>query len=149
MYERLKSMGVLAACTLALPLWAPRAAFAEYAPVTDSKSEGVLRSATRYLQGLRSFRLNVRSVVAIEGGAVKQTKKSVHILVLERPRRLALRVREGETGATVVCDGKNIYVHHTIARQYMVGASPDAVDGLPGGGVGSRPSPPAWPICRL
>lgn len=134
MHERLKSVGVLATCALALPLWAPGAALAEYAPVTDSKSEGVLRSATRYLQGLKSFRLNVHSVVTIEAGAVKQTKKSVHTLILERPRRLALRRQEGETGATIVCDGKNIYVHHTIARQYVVGPNPESVDGLPGGG---------------
>lgn len=77
----------------------------------DPHAEPILRRFSEWLRCLKNFRVEVIMTVniSIRGMTIPKMLDTKHVLTVERPNRIALRLTEGKIGTTVICDGKKIY----------------------------------------
>jgi hypothetical protein len=111
----------------AAPPAAPAAASSQAsAQAEKSKPEDVLRRMADYLANLPAFACKVEATLEINdaGGDTKQVTKMT--ARLQRPNRLALILDEGDTGITVVSDGKRLTQYMPMLRRYTIGDVPSS-----------------------
>ncbi len=99
-------------------------------PSIDPKADKLLRRMSEYLAKQSSFHVSTHSTIKIESDAVKQSIESMYDVVVVRPNRLVMRLKKGEMGVNVVCDGKKLYVHSPSMNKYTVYDAPADLNAL-------------------
>jgi hypothetical protein len=99
------------------------------APKLDPKATEVVRQMCDYFKAAQGFSVDIaRTLTLTTGGKKNEMTSTVHMAV-RRPNFVSASwERSGAqvvpiTG-TLVCDGKNLYVHIPLFKQYMAGKAP-------------------------
>jgi len=132
------SMGLMMGCVLGFHLLAGAA---EEAPGTmDPKADAVLKQLSSYIGGLKNYSVNVDITILVEAQGMKQEMVTKQSLALQRPDKMAMILKDGMMGGTVVSDGKNLYRYIPMLQAYTVEEAPESINALssvePGGGMG-------------
>ena len=151
------ALSLLAACWLpgpfvsaqeaVAPAAAAPAADAPAAPAAmDPKARELLEQMCAYFAGLKGFSLNVKASMKLEAQGMKQDMTSEFMMAVEKPNRIAIVLREGLMGGTMVCDGTKLYSCIPQLKRYVETAAPADFDALFGDqmqmamAVANRPS---------
>lgn len=73
----------------------------------DPKADQVIKQALKYVSGLSSLRTEIDMTIKVEAEGMKQEYASNYSLDLQRPNKLAMILKRGMLGGTLVCDGKD------------------------------------------
>ena len=130
-WERLAVMAVLMLCG-AIQAGDPAAtpAAAKPGPAIDPKAEQLIRQMSDYLGGCKNMRLDLTSVTKMRGEGMYQEFVSKFTVAIQRPDKLAMILKSGMMGATVVSDGKNSTIYFPMMRRYMIKPAPDKIEAL-------------------
>ncbi|MFB3787283.1 MAG: DUF2092 domain-containing protein [bacterium] len=131
-------VGLMMGCAIALHLSAGAAE--EAAGAMDPKVDEVVKQLSSFLAGLKNYSVNVDITVLVEAQGMKQEMVTKQSLALQRPDKMAMVLKDGMMGGTVVSDGKNLYRYIPMLQAYTVEDAPESIDALssvePGGGMG-------------
>ena len=128
-------IALLAAAAAARAAEKPAAATARL----DADTEKVLRALTDHIAGLKSISLEISSEIKVHGEGISQDSTTVHTFQMQRPDRIALNLKSGMQGGTVVSDGKTMYVHIPVMKKYTIQDTPkDPTQVLIFGGAGAQ-----------
>lgn len=120
----LASIGVAVACLITSiaqgAVNKPLASQSQSASKFDPKAERVVREAADYLAGLKTFSVTVDVRVKVSAEGTDQQTNSVSSMAFERPRKFAVKPKEGVSASTVVCDGSKTYVYLPTKKEYTV-----------------------------
>lgn len=100
------------------------------APKIDPRAQQVIEQLSARFDRLKSFSVDVTSSMIIEALATKNDITSHYKISGARPNLLAIRLTEGETGATVVCDGKQLFTYSPGMDRYTLSAAPPTLEGI-------------------
>jgi len=129
-WERVAVMALLTLCG-AMEAGDPAATpAAKAAPTIDPKAEQLIRQMSDYIAGRKSLRLDLTSVTKMQGEGMYQEFVSKFVVAIERPNKLAMILKSGMMGATVVSDGKNSNIYFPMMKRYMVKPAPDKIEAL-------------------
>ncbi len=104
----------------------------------ESKADQILRQASEYISGLKSFTAELDMIMNVEAQGMKQEMTSNYSLALQRPNKLAVIMNSGMLGGTLVCDGKNVYTYTPMTRSFTTEKAPESLrdlDNLKGNSV--------------
>ncbi|HEY5312786.1 MAG TPA: DUF2092 domain-containing protein [Pirellulales bacterium] len=118
---------LLAACSV---IASPAAAADDAAPKIDPRAQRVIEQLSARFDRLKSFQVEVTSSMIIEALATKNEITSHYKISGARPNLLAIRLTAGETGATVVCDGKQLFTYSPGMERYTLTAAPATLEGI-------------------
>jgi len=105
----------------------------------DADTEKVLRALTDHIAGLKSISLEISSEIKVHGEGINQDSTTVHTFQMQRPDRIALTLKSGMQGGTVISDGKTMCVHIPAMKKYTVQDPPkDPTRVLMFGGAGAQ-----------
>jgi|GEM_PF-6643805 len=94
---------------------------ADDASKVDAKALNAFRAAAEYLQSLDRFSVSMQSTMRAElVGEIKQDIGSDYKLIFERPNRFAITLQNGETGASMISDGKQQVTYLPRKKKYSV-----------------------------
>lgn len=99
-------------------------------------AEDVLRQMADYVQGLESYQFDAMAVTKLKSGEFEFGVESEYELKVQSPRRLAMRMKEGQSGLTIItiCDGKQLFTYWPEIGKYTVREAPrDLADVLSAG----------------
>lgn len=119
--SRVMARGIAIACGIALIAGATALAG------EDPEPEEVLRQASEYVRGLKTFRVDVTSLMKVQAEGIRQEYTSRSRLVVARPGRVASLLTFGLMGGTVVCDGRRVYRYVPMLDRYSVEEAPDDI----------------------
>lgn len=133
-----KILGLAMACLICFHL--PVGAGEEAAGSMDPKVDAILKQMSSYYAGLKTFSVNVDITLLVEAQGMKQEMVTTQTLALQRPDKMAMVLKNGMMGGTVVSDGKTVSRYIPMLQAYTVTDAPAAIDELsqvdPGGGIG-------------
>ncbi|MBS0209502.1 MAG: DUF2092 domain-containing protein [Planctomycetes bacterium] len=93
----------------------------------DPKADRALRGMTDALAKTKAFSVDVTANMTVQ--PVNQTNANVTSLVIDRGgKRMAAVLKSGETGATIVNDGKELTVALPMMKKYMVEPAPKSLE---------------------
>jgi thiol-disulfide isomerase/thioredoxin len=101
----------------------------------SGQAEEILRKAAKAYEALKSYRGETILVVNMADGETEERIESRYSLAVERPNKLALVLESGDTGITLVSDGKKLYTYVPMLKQYTVEKAPGSLDKLLKGGT--------------
>jgi peroxiredoxin len=90
----------------------------------DQQAKQILEQAASYLQGLQSFTNDLKSTLKVKAPVANQEMAAVYSLAVEKPNHLAIMLKDGNMGATVVCDGKELIIFVPRVNKYSVEEAP-------------------------
>jgi thiol-disulfide isomerase/thioredoxin len=93
----------------------------------DPPGNDLLRKAAAIIEDQKTLKLAVDADLKIEAQGQKQEIKSTYSLAIARPDRLALLMKSGEYGITLVTDGKQFLRGVAALKQYVVGDAPSSL----------------------
>jgi len=93
-------------------------------PAVDPKVREVLKAAADGLTGAKSLSLVLDMTLNIQMQGMKQEMPSSYTLAVQRPNRVALVLKEGMFGATVVSDGTKLFTYLPMLKRYTEGPAP-------------------------
>ncbi len=96
----------------------------------DVKAEKVLEGLATYFQGVKSFEVRMTSTVKIEAALGSSEEAAEYDIIAQRPNLLAVKLKKGEMGATVVCDGKELITYVPSFKKYTVDEAPKTLEDL-------------------
>lgn len=96
-------------------------------------AQSVLRGLADHLATLQSFTVEMGMSMSAEGPGIKQKYDTRHQLSVRKPDKLALISMGGVVGFTVICDGRNQYIHNPMTGE-------GETTSLPGDGGLDNPS---------
>jgi thiol-disulfide isomerase/thioredoxin len=94
----------------------------------DAQIEQALRKSAEFLQQQKNFRLVIEADARVESKGVKESMTSKYGVSVARPQRVAVRLIEGDSGVTLVSDGKQIARGVDALKKYAIGAAPGEID---------------------
>jgi peroxiredoxin len=94
----------------------------------DPKAAAAIRAAGEYLQQLKTFRCECATTFKITLGEKTNELAAEYSIALERPNRVALLLKQGEMGASIVSDGKEAYQFVPALKRYTVQAAPETLE---------------------
>ena len=100
-----------------------------WAPKIDPQADKVLRGMSEQLVRCKSFRVDVDIVVTRKSHGDSGEEAGSYRVGMERPNRFAAWLTSGR-GATLVCDGKDLYVYWDRMAAYTVEAAPKTISEL-------------------
>ncbi len=100
------------------------------APSTDPKAEEILASYARFFQEAKTFQVHIASKIHIEAKGMKNEMESSYDLAVQRPSSLALVLRSGMMGGTIVSDGTTAVTYLPMLKKYTSGKAPAALADL-------------------
>jgi len=133
------SPAIVLACLLALPAGLTPESFAGQQVQVgkiDPKADKVIRELSQHLRAAKSFRFDVTSSTTMEAQGVKQQFSATYAVSLRRPNKLAIALKKGLMGITIVCDGKNTYTYMPMLKEYKVSPAPEDLDDFVAEGMG-------------
>ncbi len=105
----------------------------------DPKVREVLKAVADVLAEAKSFSLNLDMTLNIQMQGMKQEMPSSYTLAVQRPNRIALVLKEGMFGATVVSDGAKLFTYLPMLKRYTEASAPTnfaaALSGAGGSGL--------------
>lgn len=126
-----RPLGYAALLLLAVPLVLASLAGCEAAkPAVKAEPKGepdLLEKAAKFISAQKTFQVAVDIEMRVEAQGQKQVVKTAYSLSAERPNRVAMRMKTGEFGVTLVSDGKVFLRGIANQKRYMVSESPDSV----------------------
>ena len=96
----------------------------------DPKADQVIKKALKYISGLSSFRTEVDMNIKIEAQGMKQEMALKYSIALQRPNKLAMILKSGMLGSTLVCDGKDVYSYVPMTKKYTKEKAPESLNDL-------------------
>jgi len=96
------------------------------APKIDPEADKVLRAMSEQLVRCKSFRVDVDIVSSYKLPGDSGEEAASYRVGMERPNRFAAWLTSGQ-GATLVCDGKDLYVYWDRLAAYKVEGAPPTV----------------------
>lgn len=114
---------------------AATAALAEDAPKIDPRAREVLEKLAAYFERVKDFEADVTSSIVIEAPVGRNEITSHYKIAGARPNLVAIRLTSGDTGATVVCDGKQLFTYLPAMQRYTVAPAPATLEGILHDGV--------------
>ncbi len=105
-------------------------AFENKSDSIDPKAGQVIKKALNYLSGLSSFRTEIDMNIKIEAQGMKQEMAVKYSIALQRPNKLAMILKSGMLGSTVVCDGKDVYSYVPMTKKYTKEKAPESLNDL-------------------
>ena len=112
----------------------------------DPKARELLEQMSAYFAGLKGFSLTLNASMKLEAQGMKQDMTSEFTVAVEKPNRIAIVLREGLMGGTMVCDGTTMYTCIPQLKRYVETPAPADFDALFGDqmqmamAVANRPS---------
>ena len=99
------------------------------APTIDPKADKVLRAMAEQLVRCKSFRVDVDIVFTYKSQSDSGEEAVSYRVGMERPNRFAAWLTSGDS-ATLVCDGKDLYIYWDRLAAYAVEAAPKTIGEL-------------------
>jgi len=96
----------------------------------SNEAEEVLRKTAKAYEALQTYRDVTTLIVDVTERETQQRTESRYSLAVERPDKLALVLDKGDTGITLVSDGKKLYTYVPMLKQYTVEEAPGSLDEL-------------------
>ena len=94
----------------------------------DPQVNEVLHKAADFIEAKKKFKLVVDVEMVLEAQGRKVEVKNAYLLSAQRPDQLAMRLKEGDNGVTLVSDGKQFWRAIPAMKKYMVGEAPASMD---------------------
>lgn len=115
---------------VAIPLVLCSMAGCETTPTAsaDPQVNELLRKAADFIEAEKKFKLVIDVEMVLEAQGKKVEVKNAYLLSAQRPDRLAMRLKEGDNGVTLVTDGKQFWRAIPAMKKYMVGEAPASMD---------------------
>ncbi len=144
--------GVLLVSPLALPLPAAESApTKETAPQIDPKVEQLVQQVGKLLQQADRLSVNLTMAFHTEMPGMKQEIAMEYSLAWDRPNKLALSLKSGLIGGTIVSDGTKLYTYSPIRKRYTETAAPKDLSEMfsrDAGIVDMAIGPPGFPFLK-
>ncbi len=105
-------------------------ALAEEPTKIDPKAEEVMRQVSEYFSGLNSFSVDVAVTMKVQARGMKQEMTSEYTVAMRRPNLLAIVLKSGIMGATMVCDGESVHSYLPMMKKYTVTEAPATLEAL-------------------
>jgi len=121
---------LLVASLLAGTLHAPSAGAAATSVNIDPAADKILHNLSTYYAGLKSFRVDLSTTMHLEAQGMKQQVETRYKITMNRPNKIAVIHLSGMMGATIVCDGKQLYIYIPMMKKYTVEKAPADFDAL-------------------
>ncbi|MBI3468999.1 MAG: DUF2092 domain-containing protein, partial [Planctomycetes bacterium] len=96
----------------------------------DPQADKVLRAAGAYLQQLQSFRCDATATLKVSLGDMTNEMTSEYSIALRRPNQVAILLKKGELGASIVSDGKQAYHYIPAMKKHTVADAPQGPEQL-------------------
>ena len=112
------AVSLLACCSLA------------HSAEQSNEAEEILRKTAKAYEALQTYRDETTLVVNVAEEEREQRTESRYGLAVDRPDKLALVLESGDSGITLVSDGKKFYVYVPMLKQYTVEDAPGTLDEL-------------------
>jgi peroxiredoxin len=106
------------------------AAAEDSAPKIDPRAQRVIEQLSARFDRVKSFQVDVTSSMIIEAQSSKNDITTHYKISGARPNLLAIRLTAGETGATVVCDGKQLFTYAPGMERYTLSAAPATLEAI-------------------
>jgi len=100
-----------------------------WAPTIDPKADKALRAMSEQLIRCKSFRVDVDIVVTVNSQSDSGGDSASYRVGMERPNRFAAWLTSGQ-GATLVCDGKDLFIYWDRMAAYTVEPAPETISEL-------------------
>lgn len=100
------------------------------APAMDPKAEQLMRQMSDYVTARQTFRVDLSAVTKVQAEGINQEFASKSVVAVQRPNKVAMVLKSGMVGGTVVSDGKNATVYFPMMKRYMVKPAPDKISAL-------------------
>lgn len=104
-------------------------------PKIDPQARQVLEQLSAGFDHAKTFAVDVRSSMEIHAAHTDNEITCHYKIAGQRPNLLAIRLTEGTSGATVVCDGKQLFTYSPAMDKYTVVAAPPSLEGIVHEGV--------------
>jgi len=100
----------------------------EKGPAIDAGAAALMHRVSDYYGSLSSLACDMAVRVSMERPTRKHTTTALYTVAMERPNKFAVVLKEGENGATVVCDGDSLYTYVPALKKYSVEPAPESID---------------------
>jgi len=95
---------------------------------TRHKAEEVVRQACEYLAKQNNFKVVVSSSIKMQMQGTNEEMNSIYQLAVERPNKMAMILKEGKMGASIISDGKHLYTHVPMMEKYSEEEAAETLD---------------------
>ena len=103
----------------------------------DPKADEIIRESFNYLRDLETFRLELSIDIHVTMQGMNQQMNSEYHLAVQRPNKLAMVLKQGMMGATIVSDGEKLYTYiPMMENKYTVEDAPRKLGEIIEGGAG-------------
>jgi len=92
------------------------------------QAEQVMKQVSAYFTGLDSFSVEVAMAVKVQSRGMKSEMTSQYAVAMKRPNLLAMVLKRGMMGSTIVCDGERIYAYLPMLNKYTVSDAPGTLE---------------------
>jgi peroxiredoxin len=103
-------------------------------PAIEPEVREVIQALSDYYRQARTLQTEVETAMRVKAQGMDTTMSSTYQFALQRPNRIALILKSGMMGATMISDGKHFYVHLPMMNQYTMDEAPATLDDLGGHG---------------
>ncbi len=119
-------VGLVALITLCSPVWSEQVVYS---------GEDILRKVANVYKNIDTYQDKTTLVMNITAQGMEQKMKNEFSLVVERPNKLALILKLGTMGMTLVSNGQKVWTYAPMMNKYTVGEATDSFQGLLGESV--------------
>ena len=103
----------------------------------DPKADEIIREAANYLRDLKTFRVEISMDAHVTMEGMSQQMNSQYSIAMQRPNKLAMVLKQGMMGATIVSDGDKLYTYMPMMQnKYTVEDAPENLGEITEGGAG-------------
>ena len=92
----------------------------------DQKADEIIRESFNYLRDLETFHLELSIDIHVTMQGMNQQMNSEYHLAVQRPNKLAMVLKSGMMGSTIVSDGEKLYTYiPMMENKYTVEDAPE------------------------
>ncbi len=100
-------------------------------PVVSKKCDKILDRTAQWLAAQKRLQLTITQDTDIQAPNMKSHITITHQIAVDRPgKRFAMKLKAGMFGASMVCDGKQVYVSLPMLKRYTATPAPASLDQL-------------------